>query len=309
MVGAQANAGPPPVAARTAVTLATACPRAEPADAAARDRCATALRDLTSLPLASGVVWGADQASLPFRKKHLTYIRADIFRLLYLSLFWFTGTVSTEHDDKQNTDVIRIQAYFRNDLPPGDYPYPFWHSSAKWSDYEHANELKFYLNRDGQVFAVTRSAAGSEASRGAYAARVPPAFDGNWQWTDAAGRPQPAVSLFTNKYAAANPNLPALDKTYRGLALALRNGTCLECHTPANKPDMERLVIFQTPLHAAGAIDDRLKQIRDGKMPRDKWDQTVSLDPKLRETMLTLGTQFQQELRAADRWEQQNRVR
>jgi hypothetical protein len=61
-------------------------------------------------------------------------------------------------------------------MPPGEYPYLFWHSAHKWNAYETANELKFYLTPAGQVFVVTHSQGGSEAARGPYAHVTPPAF-------------------------------------------------------------------------------------------------------------------------------------
>jgi hypothetical protein len=74
-----------------------------------------------------------------------------------------------------------------------------------------------------------------------------PAFDGKWQWVDSSGQPQPRVSLFWNKYSADNPYVEVPDRTYRDLAVELRDGTCLECHSPNNKQGMGKLVIFQTP--------------------------------------------------------------
>ena len=48
-------------------------------------------------------------------------------------------------DAPEEVCVIHLGAYFRNALPPGEFPYPFWHSADKWAAYEAANELKFYL--------------------------------------------------------------------------------------------------------------------------------------------------------------------
>jgi len=83
---------------------------------------------------------------------------------MYLSLFTFTGRQWVNEDPREHIKVIHIEAYFRNAMPPGEYPYPFWHSADKWNAYETANELKFYLTPAGQVFVVTRSQGGSEAA-------------------------------------------------------------------------------------------------------------------------------------------------
>lgn len=188
-------------------------------------------------------------------------------------------------------------------MPPGEFPYPFWHSADKWNAYETANELNFYLNHDGKVFVVTRSSEGSEANRGPYAHVTPPAFDGKWQWVDASGQLQPRVSLFSNRYSAANPWLARLDDAYRKFALQAREGTCLECHAPNNKADMDHLVLLQTPMHASGEIDRVLKEVRNGEMPQDDIGLRKPIPRDLRAAILRTGEAFRGALRDADEWE------
>jgi hypothetical protein len=196
-----------------------------------------------------------------------------------------------------------VEAYFRNALPPGDYPYPFWHSADKWHAYETANELRFYLDKQGLTFVVTRDAAGSEARRGPYTPVTPPAFDGAWQWRDADGQPQPHVSLFSARYSRANPFLPELDQAYRTFALRLRDAACLDCHTPSNKAEADRLVLLQTPMHAAGEIDNVIEAVRHQEMPQDDLGLRKSIPAEERAAILTAALAFRDAIGRADRWE------
>ena len=291
------------LAAKTAATLAEACPKASPGDMDAFSHCSAALRGITDLPFVANILWGGDQPALPMKRKNLTDFRASIFQRMYLPLFSFTGKWTIRHDDLNNADVIRIEAFFRNDLPAGEYPYPFWHSAAKWTDYEAANELDFYTGADDQFHAVTRARLGDEAARGAYAHHEPPVFDGKWQWVDDQGHAEPKPVLFASQYSAGNPYVKPLDQAYTGLAMKLRDGTCMECHTPANKAGATHLVIFQTPMHAAGAIDQVLRMVKAGEMPQDEWGQKVSLDDKLKAALLKDGEVFRRGLANADAWE------
>ena len=296
------------LAAGMAAKLAAACPRAAPDDVAAHTGCTRALREMTDLPLADSVAWGGAQPGLRLAKKKLSSFHPEIFRALYLSLFWFDGTWSVEHDARDDVDVIRIGGFFRNGLPPGEFPYPFWHSEAKWSDYETNNRLSFYVDPDGRIFAATRGADGDEAARGyTMLHRAGPAFDGNWQWTDAQGHAQPKVALFADKYSAENPFLAPLDDSYRSFALEMRDGTCLRCHAPGNRSGMDRLVLLQTPAHAAAAIGDVLKSVRNNDMPQNDWGAKRPLDAHLRETLLTSGEAFSKLLGEADAWEVKTR--
>jgi len=194
------------LAATLAKQLSTLCPLAARDDVSAHAKCADGLRDATFIPWSrDGLLFGGDQPNLRISKRQLTHFKPSIWQLMYLSLFTFTGRQSVDKDPQEHINVIHIEAYFRNAMPPGEYPYPFWHSADKWNAYETANELKFYLTPAGQVFVVTRSQGGSEAARGPYTHVTPPAFDGHWQWTDSSGQLQPHASLFSNKYSAANP--------------------------------------------------------------------------------------------------------
>jgi len=284
--------------------LSKLCPPAPAGDVPAHEKCAAGLRDASFIPWATtGLLWGGEQKNQRISKWPLTHFKPSIYQLMYLSLFTFTGKWSVDQDPREHVTVIHLESYFRNAMPPGEYPYPFWHSSAKWGAYEASNELKFFLTSANQVFVATRSNAGSEAARGEYAHVTPPAFDGKWLWTDSSGHQQPHVSLFANKYSAGNPFLPALDKTYKVFAIQARNGTCYECHTPENKATADHLVLLQTPMHASGEIDRVLNEVRQDKMPQDDQGQPKELDPKVRKAIIKTGEDFRDTLAKADRWE------
>ena len=158
------------LAATLAKQLSTLCPLAARDDVSAHAKCADGLRDATFIPWSrDGLLFGGDQPNLRISKRQLTHFKPSIWQLMYLSLFTFTGRQSVDKDPQEHINVIHIEAYFRNAMPPGEYPYPFWHSADKWSGYETANELKFYLTPAGQVFVVTRSQGGSEAARPVHA--------------------------------------------------------------------------------------------------------------------------------------------
>jgi hypothetical protein len=301
-VRAQAAPAPEAKAASIAKMLAAACPPAAYNDEAAFRSCETAIRKL-SLPFGPEVAWGGDQPDKHIRKRGLTHFSPRVFQDLYMPLFVFTGNWSVTTDRLDKVPVLRIEAYFRNALPSGDYPYPFWHSADKWSAYETANEVRFYLDPKGHIFVATRGDHGSEERRGTYAHVTPPAFTGQWQWTDSSGHLEPQASLFSNLYHADNPNLPRLEKAYRAFAMKARDATCLQCHTPANKAGAERLVLLQTPVHASGEIDNVIREIRNGEMPQDDIGLRADIDPKLRAAILRTALAFRQQLTLADQWE------
>ncbi len=304
--GTAKAANPPlPIAARAqnlAETLARACPPAPYGDTAAYEACAAALRK-THLPFEAAIAWGGDQPDRPIRKRGLTHFNSEVFQRLYLPLFTFTGRWSVDEDHLSRTPILRLEGYFRNALPSGTYPYPFWHSSAKWSAYETANELRFYLASDGKIFVVTRGAMGSEDRRGPFAHVTPPAFAGDWQWHDSGGHLEPHVSLLGNLYSPKNPFLPKADAAYRDFALRVRDDTCLDCHTPANKAEADRLVLLQTPVHAAGEIDNVIKAVKSGEMPQDDIGLRKDIPPAHRAALLRAAIVFKERLQQADAWE------
>jgi hypothetical protein len=137
---------------------------------------------------------------------------------------------------------------------------------------------------------------------------VPPAFDGRWMWNDAQGRTQPKVSLFDGLYRADNPYLGRLDGAYRALALRLRESQCNNCHVPDNPDKSKRLVLLQTPAHAAGEVQRLLKAVREDRMPRDEAGIEAPLDGHVKSALLKEGEAFAALIEAARRWEQESRA-
>ena len=289
-------------AAALAKSLASACPLAAYGDEAAFESCAGALRTM-DLSLEPAIGWGGDQPDKQIKKTGLTHFNSQVFQTMYLPLYVFTGRWSIGEDRRSHIPIIRLEAYFRNTLPPGDYPYPFWHSADKWAAYEASNELNFYIGGKGLAFVVTRGTAGSNERRGSYAHTITPAFDGAWQWRDANGVAQPRVSLFGAAYSPANPYLADLDKAYRAFALRARDEACLDCHTPFNKAEADRLVLLQTPRHAAGEIDAVIKAVNSKEMPQDDIGLPKDMPAERRTAMLAVAMAFREELARADRWE------
>jgi hypothetical protein len=195
---------------------------------------------------------------------------SDVFKGNYLPLLAFTGRWSARRDDKDPVDVIQLEAYFRNALPEGDYPYPIWHDAGHWASHESMNCINLYLDATGAIFLVTRSADSDEAHRGPYEKTVRSNFDGRWQWTDATGQAQPRAMLLSARFHLEKPHVPKLNSAYRSFASEMRQGSCLSCHTPSNSAEAERLVLLQTPLHAAGEIESVIRSVSDSAMRKTK---------------------------------------
>jgi hypothetical protein len=127
------------LAATLAKQLSTLCPPAPRDDVTAHAKCADGLRDATFIRWSrDGLLFGGDQPNLRISKRQLTHFKPSIWQLMYLSLFTFTGRQWVNEDPREYIKVIHIEAYFRNAMPPGEYPYPFWHSADKWNAYETA---------------------------------------------------------------------------------------------------------------------------------------------------------------------------
>ena len=135
---------------------------------------------------------------------------------------------------------------------------------------------------------------------------MPPPFDGKWMWTDADGQSQPRPTLFVGLLRSDNPYLGRLENAYRDLAGELRKGTCNECHVPDNYAGMKRLVLMQTPMHAAGEIKRIMRAVNDDKMPLDDVGLYKEIDPGIKATLLKYGAAFESLVDAARDWEKRN---
>lgn len=298
------------IATKLVGELAQACPHkpGQSSERAAYQACVSHLLQSTTLPLAPVVLWGGDQPDLRIKDRKLTRFNDETFRRLYMPMMSFTGKFTLERDARDNLDVIRVEAYFRNAMPSGDYPYPFWHNDSTWGSFEAMNFMNFYLDDKGRVIVMTRSAGGSNADRGPYAHVTPPAFvKDQWTWTDSSGQQQPRITMFSARYQANNPALAKLDGKYRAFADAMREVSCVGCHNPKNPPGTARLVLLQTPLHAAAEIEHVIKSVQSNDMPVNDMGLPKDISPTQREAILATARAFRDELKAADNWEAANK--
>ncbi|HMH16733.1 MAG TPA: hypothetical protein VK572_01165 [Burkholderiales bacterium] len=295
-------------AADLAADLARLCPPAQPGDQAAFDRCRQGLFQDSMLrrDLAPRLLWGRvhKDAGTSLKETTLTQFAPDVLAGLYLPLFMFNGRHTVEYDAREGLFLVRMETAFRNRLAPGQFPYPFWHDDAKWNTYQKANSVLFWIDPKTIKVKIAqftdRGATPSVVSSGPVQQAK---FDDKWMWTDAAGRVQPQVTLFDGLFRAENPYLPKLDTAYKTFALRMRDAQCDSCHVPSNPDKMKRLVLLQTPAHAAGEIERLMKAVRDDKMPLDDMGIEQPLEPKLKSALLESGGAFETLVRAAKDWE------
>src|SRR6476660_8188852 len=294
--------------ATIAQEAATLCPLSDPGDQQALDRCRSTLFADSYLKrsLARIVLWGRPNPAPGGRLKDttLTQFGAEVLSGLYLPLFMFNGRYRVEYDATEARYRARLEGVFRNNLMPGQYPYPFWHDAKKWSDYQRANGITFWIDPHTSKIVVGQFSRQEGADpRLNTASRIPPAFDGKWMWLDDKGEPQPKPALFVGLFRADNPYLEQLQTTYKDLALAMRNGTCNACHVPDNPEKMKRLVLFQTPAHAAAEIKRVMAAVRDNRMPLDDIGIEKELDAETKALLLRFGAAFESTVNAAYAWE------
>jgi len=229
---------------------------------ASRDTCADALTDLPSLSgLKDPFLWGGQPTGAGAEDllydAHLTEFNPRVWRRMYLSTFMFEGDATT-HVDGDYT-IVSVPARFRNTLPAGDYPYPFWHSQNKWTSYERATHLVFVFDRDGKIPVVVRSET-QDATR-PHNERT---FDGIWRWNDGA---EPRVALYSYLFSTDNPHVARLDAAYRALEEGMREHDCTSCHDPSNAAGAKHLELLSYPNQALAGRHDALKQVERMFMP------------------------------------------
>ncbi|WP_088278456.1 hypothetical protein [Ideonella sp. A 288] len=294
-------------AARLAGALARLCPVAEPGDQAAFDACRRSLyRDVqVRRHLNDFVLWGRQKdPSLSLKDSTLTQFGPDVLMGMYVPLFMFNGRYTVGMPDAEGLVQIRLQTAFRNRLAPGQFPYPFWHDADKWGTYEKANQVILYWDTKAERVKVAQfTPFGSNPPIVALQSVSHPAFDGQWRWTDAQGRVQPVVTVFDGLMDPANPHLGELDSTYKRLALKLRDNQCLDCHVPNNPDRSKRLVLLQTPMHAAAEIKRLMESVRKDRMPRDDAGIEQPLDAHDKSALLEEGVAFERVLEQARQWE------
>lgn len=296
------------LAAALAAELSQQCPAAGAADQAAFDACRQAMfrGSLLRRSLQDFVLWGRQRdPKLTIKESNLTQFGPDVLTGMYLPLFMFDGRYSVDPKPAEGLLRIRLHTAFRNGLPPGQFPYPFWHEAEKWSHYENANQIILHWDpKSGRVKVAQFSRWGDNPPVVATRSVTPPPFDGQWRWTDAQGRSQPAVTVFDGLFDAANPHLRQVDEAYKRLALRLRESQCLDCHVPSNPDRSKRLVLLQTPMHAAAEIRRLMDSVRKDRMPRDEAGIEAPLDAQSKAVLLQEGAEFERVLDQARRWEE-----
>ena len=295
------------LAATLAAELSRHCPAADPADSAAFDSCRLALyRDSQfKRSLQDFVLWGRQRdPRLTLKESTLTQFGPDVLTGMYVPLFMFDGRYSVDEGLHEGLVRIRLHTAFRNGLAPGQFPYPFWHDAEKWAHYEKASQIILHWDpKTARVKVAQFSIFGSEPPIVATRSVTPPPFDGRWRWTDAQGRSQPVVTVFDGLMDAANPYIGQLDEAYKRLALRLRENQCLECHVPSNPDHSKRLVLLQTPMHAAAEIKRLMESVRKDRMPRDEAGIEAPLEAHAKAVLLQEGAEFERVLDQARRWE------
>lgn len=305
------------MATELSAELKAACPFADPADEKALKRCETRLYTGPVLRrhLPEFVLWGRmlDEKT-PLKDTFLTQFGPDVFTGAYLPLFMFNGEYEIKYDEREKLYRIELVAAFRNRLQPGLFPYPFWHNENKWSVYQGANRITVWVGLDRRaqtekIKVMQFSVLGK--NHAAVPAPIPlPVFEqethAKWMWTDASGKTQPQVTLFDGQYSVGNPHLTRLDQTYRDMAVELRNGECMNCHVPSNPDKMKRLVLLQTPLHAASEVGRLIREVREDRMPRDDAGIEKPMPTDKKNALLAKAEAFQSAIRDAKQWEAQN---
>jgi hypothetical protein len=301
---------PEPIAAMAralAAELLMQCPLADANDTAAFESCREALQGDSVLQsyLPEIVLWGREgpDGQPTLRQAAVTQLAPEVWTHLYAPLFMFNGNHKVEWVPRENLFVIRLEAAFRNRLAPGQFPYPFWHEQGKWAAYQNANGLLLWVQPQT---ARIHLAQFTDRAATALLQPVEPVarqFDGQWLWTDQAGRTQPAVTLFDGLYRSENPYRGPLDRQYRDLALQMREAQCSSCHVPSNPGQARRLVLLSTPAHAAGEIERVIRSVREDRMPAGGGRQGHALSADDKKWLLQSAEAFRDTVRAARAWE------
>jgi hypothetical protein len=295
------------VAATLAGEMARLCPAADPGDKAAFDACRRALYQDSDFKrsLADYVLWGRQRdPKVALKETKLTQFGPDVLAGMYVPLFMFNGQYTVVPVEREGLYQIRLRTAFRNRLQPGQFPYPFWHEAEKWGMYEKANDIILWWDPKVDRIRYAQFTQFGDNPPIVASSHVQQAgFDGKWMWTDAQGRSQPAVTVFDGLLRADNPYIGKLDIAYKALALRLRESQCFQCHVPNNPDGMKKLVLLQTPMHAAAEIKRLMKAVREDRMPRDEFGIEQPLDPKMKTALLNEGAAFEKLLDQARLWE------
>jgi hypothetical protein len=275
--------------------IAAACPLAAPNDEEARNLCAARLTDFALLrdTMDEPFAWGGQGAGKGYRlaDSDTTRFNALVWRRMYLSLLMFTGEVRIE--SAGDYTVIHLPFHFRNQLDPGSYPYPFWHSKNKWDSWQLSPELILLMNRGRLTGALRSNQRPDEAERRKH--HNDRTWSGQWRWQQQ-GREMPYVTLYQYLLSPGNPHTRALDSAYRALESEMRGSSCLICHAPDNFAKVGSLEFFNYPNQALFSRHSIVMHLERNTMPPR--DNTLDLplgieDPDTRTRLLELAREFE----------------
>jgi hypothetical protein len=267
------------LAEKIAKELIAASPIADPGDTKARDLAADKLAACDDLLNACGgksgggrILWGGFNPNQGYDPEsyridalaHDDYFQLSeftpyVFAKLYLSTFMFPGPYTIHKEGKFT--VLELDARFREGMPPGEYPYPFWHSPNKWTAYVKVQKVMFVFDHSGLKAAMRRSPDPYSIEQ----IRKP--WDAKWSWTDEKGNPQPRVSLYSYLFSKDNPHVAPLEKTYRKLEASFRAQNCTLCHEPDNRNRINDLLLLGYPNQALMARASLVTILEGNHMP------------------------------------------
>jgi hypothetical protein len=300
---------PPAIASMAraiAAELVMQCPLADADDVGAFESCRAGIDGdgVLRSHLPANVLWGHQGASGLRSQQGMTELAPQTWAQLYAPLFMFNGNHQVEWVPGENLFVIRLEAAFRNRLAPGQFPSPFWHDPVQWSAYQNTNGLLLWVQPHTRRIHVAQFTDRAPTPLLQAVTPVARAFDGQWLWTDAGGRTQPAVTQLERLYGAENPHLRPLDRLYRDLSLQMREAHCSQCHVPSNPAGAARLVLLSSPAHMAAEIDRVIRTVRASNDPAQA-RAGHALSAEDRDWLLRSAEAFRDTLRAAGTWARQ----
>lgn len=302
------------MADRIARKLIEASPVADPADTKARDAAAEKLANCEELLTASQgqILWGGfnpRQGYDPDAYRLTELSNDDFFQLtefvpvvwakLYLSTFMFPGPYEVRQEGKFT--VLEMDTQFRADMPPGEYPYPFWHSPNKWTAYVKVEKLLLVFTTDKLIASMRKSPDPVSLKQ----VRKP--WDTKWLWTDEQGNPQPRVTLYNYLFSKDNPHVEGLEKSYRALEKEFRTNDCMQCHEPDNRSRINDLLLLNYPNQALVMRRTLVAVLESNSMPPGNviaHEPTGIQKPEVLAELIKLAKDFEREADRAFAYEE-----